>query len=97
MNYGSNQQTSTATPQPVKAPIVVAVEGMDATTNRLHERLSMLENRLAAVLAPQPPQGVGDTQGKLARHSLALQLDSANASIAGACDRIDSIINRLEL
>lgn len=86
----------TATAQPVTQAVPGALIGLEETLANLHDRLGLLEQRLNAVLTPPPPASVSDG-AKLARHSLALQLDSIAASVAGARDRVDSLINRLEL
>jgi hypothetical protein len=79
-------------------PVPTALNSMDKAGAYLHDRLTLLEQRLAAVLAPLPPTPVGnDVTGKLARHSLALMIESNAASTAEAAHRIDSLINRLEL
>lgn len=83
--------------QPTQAAIPAAVEKLDKATSNVHDVITTLEQRLASVLAPQPPQGVSDPQAKLARHSLALQIESATASVDGAASRLMNILSRLEL
>lgn len=86
----------TADTPPVPTPVSSAVAQLDAANSRLHERISSLTQRLEHVLAPMGPQGVGEN-AKLARHSLALQIESEAAKVNGAADRLDDIITRLEL
>lgn len=78
------------------APVPNALNGLDNQVARMHERLAHLEQRLNIILAPLPPTGVGEAQ-KMARHSLALQIEAATASLTNAGDRLDSLIERLEL
>jgi hypothetical protein len=82
-------------PTPVAA-VPAAIAGLDNGVSRLHDRIGLLEQRLAALTQPLPPAGVGEAS-KMARHSLALQIEANANSIQAAADRIDSIINRLEV
>jgi hypothetical protein len=95
------QQTQSASfvnagqPTPIAA-VPGAMSALDNACARLHDRISLLEQRLAALLQPLPPASVGDN-AKMARHSLALQIEAAGFTVNGAAERIDSIINRLEV
>ena len=94
---GAQVGYNNATNPPVTAaPVCGALIGLDNATVRLHERVSMLEQRLGAVLAPLGPAGVQEAS-KPARHSLALQIEAGANSINAACDRVDMMISRLEI
>ena len=83
--------------EPTSPPIPAAVKHLDGATVELHQAINHLEERLSAVLAPQPPKSVGDSEKTTARHSLALQIDSGACSVGGAAARLQALINRLEL
>lgn len=68
------------------AAVPAALGSLDAACARLHDRLSLLEQRLVAVLQPLPPSPVGDN-AKMARHSLALQIEAGGHSVNGAAER----------
>lgn len=82
--------------EPMPKPIPWAVRHLEGLINELHQTIGFLEERLGQVLAAQPPTGVKD-EAKLARHSLALQIDSGACSVDGAAARLQALINRLEL
>lgn len=73
-----------------------AIASLGDATGRLHERLTNLLQRLEPILAPLPPASVGEGS-KLARHSLALQIESEADKVNNASDRVDSLISRLEI
>lgn len=91
-----NERARPTAVSPVPPPIAAALNSLEAANSRLNELVTALELRLTMVMAPPPPAGVGDT-AKQARNSLALQIESNVSSVHFATDRIDSIINRLEL
>lgn len=95
--YATNSIRATdipaASPQ---APVPSALNEAENNAARLHDRISLLEQRLNSVLSALPPAGVNET-AKMARHSLALQIVAQASDIGLAADRIDSIISRLEL
>lgn len=90
-------RANVATPQPALQPVSGAVASLGDATARLHERLTVLTQRLEVILAPLPPAGVADAAGKLARHSLALQIESEAGKVSHASDRVDALISRLEI
>lgn len=96
MNAQNTLANAAAAAQPVPLAVPSAVQHLDKATENLHEAISELERRLGPVLSPLPPAGVGET-AKLARHSLALQIDAGATSVDHAAGRIAGLINRLEL
>lgn len=82
---------------PKANPIPAACGELDNSIAFLHDRLSLLEQRLAAVLSPLPPASVGEGKPNTARHSMALMIESSAGGVRAAGDRVDSLINRLEL
>lgn len=94
-NVGGQTYATLGAPTPVAA-VPAAVSELDSACARIHDRVSLLEQRLQALLQPLPPAGVGDN-AKLARHSLAMQIESSAHSVHAAAERIDSLINRLEV
>lgn len=103
MIEGGNYQTTTRNRladlpvQPAQQPVPGALNALDSQVGNLHDVINSLEQRLGALLSPLPPQGVGEPQGKLARHSLALQIESAAGGVNAAVGRLQSLLNRLEL
>lgn len=93
MKYGSEVN---AAPVP-SSPVPAAVQSLDRVTAELHDRINGLTQRLEPILAPQPPASVGEQNAKLARHSLALQIDSNVQAINGAISRLEGLMNRLEI
>lgn len=77
--------------------IAAALNSLNSGNERLHDRITVLLQRLDSVLSPLPPAPVGDAGQKLARHSLALQIGAEAAGVSLAAERLDGIINRLEL
>ena len=87
-----NAQGSRPTPQPV----VGACEALANAGDMLHDRITALEQRLSAILSPLPPAGVAEGKPST-RHSLALQIESEASKVCSAVERIEQLINRLEL
>lgn len=98
MNATAQISRSYDNPVPTAAsPVSGAINTLNNATDGLHERLTALTQRLESILAPLPPAGVGEVANKLARHSLALQIESEAGKVAAASDRIDGLLQRLEI
>lgn len=100
-DYASGSLANNATrtlrdPLPVPQPVPAAVGSLTNATERLHDRLTALQQRLEGILAPLPPAGVTSGE-KLARHSLALMIESEAGKVNEAAERVDLLISRLEL
>lgn len=93
-NYGGVLPRETAA---IPSPVPSALNNLTSAQERLHDRISLLTQRLDALLSPLPPSPVAETSPKLARHSLALQIEAEAHSVAHAADRVGSLIDRLEV
>lgn len=96
MNPGYANNASVGAQAVPQQPIPGALTALDKATERLHQALNNLEQRLGAVLSVPPPAGV-EENNKLARHSLALQIDAGAASVNNAANHVEFITSRLEL
>lgn len=73
------------------------METMFFGLNKLHDRLELLETRLENVLRPKMPCEVAkDGRDKVASQ-LRFQLESNNKSIVWASERIENILDRLDI
>lgn len=99
MNYGQEKlaNAGVASSPPTAPAITSAISELNNTHGILHDRITALLQRLEPILAPEPPRPVGNETGKMARHSLALQIESEIGAARIAVERLDAIISRLEL
>lgn len=95
--YQSSETGPACTPS-TKEPVVhVAVRTLSENVDALHEYLSALEDRLVPVLNP-PARQAGEEQGP-ARESSSLveKLLALAAGVASATNRVNGLIDRLQI
>lgn len=80
-------------------PLLPLLDGTSATLAQLHDQLSRLCDRLAPVLPPATPQAVADTAvNNHASHGRAVaQVRSLAEGLQEACDRVQFLLDRLEV
>jgi hypothetical protein len=86
-------------PQPPPRLSLVAEQfrQLEQRIEALHGVIANLSDRLSAVLAPEPPNGVGKEALPHPGVPLAAGLAEANARLGAAYSRLQSILDRVEL
>lgn len=106
MNYASAGNATfamgaTAMNQAIQmSPIQEARSQLVQMVESLHNRLAQLENRLDGICRPSmPTPSTGTETNKRidAPSEYRAFLESQNSALSHACDRLDSILNRIEL
>jgi hypothetical protein len=94
---GQNLNYSNAGSQALPSSAIVSAQStLDDNTTRLHGIIGELETRLLTVLGPSKPQGVGEkSMGPPA--SVAARIRESANCVAGAINRIEDILSRLEV
>lgn len=78
--------------------LLSALMGLTDQTDRLHDTLRVLRERLGVILAPVGPSRDDGCAGPLPQHSeLTEMIHAQSRSISNASDLIDELLNRVEV
>ena len=90
--FGNNGPTTA----PEAPPVHRALQFLEKAHASLHDRIGALYARLEPILAPQPQQPVGN-EAMSNRASIAGQIESEARAAMSATERIEGLLNRLEV
>ena len=77
-------------------PIPAAISRLDTTVQKLQANVERLEQKLSSVLLPQDQQLVS-IEAKPAASPMENQLESLCDNLIAECDKLDNIIQRLQI
>lgn len=96
LGYSTGAVAGNQIEQPPSPPISAALERATKAAAYLHDRISLLEQRLVMVLGPTRPADASSSK-EVTRATLAAAISLHAGTIDGACYRLDDLISRLEL